>query len=562
MRGNRSTPYLTLDTIFREYGGLRVRCPYIRSYPFAMLPSMTAAKTDWNELSHDEKLDILQRYSRDALANEYCIPGLSADDFVAFINAEYELWNPNNLGPRQSAGKTPLKDIVIGSWRDLNRSEALLELIDNSIDAWRRRRTQYPATTAKKLRILIDVDPLDDRLTYEDNAGGVSPSRIENLVIPGHSDTTDFEATIGSYRTGGKKAVFKLAREVNIRTSYLDPSGSTSDPLQIHLDQKWLEDQTDYDFPFYVMNTPDIDPGHTRYTFRLRDRWDTATFDEVTTEIRRTYTLLMLRFPIQIFFNDRLRPLEPLQNLYTFSGKCDDQTDLRPQRINFLTSLPWADRRHRIRIEIIMGCRTTTAGSRGEDGPGIDLYGNDRLFILRDQEQVRVWYPSIPKGAARLLIRGQINIHAPNIFIPWDVHKRHLNADRELVTLLRTSRLMILFINGWTAAYQMISRGHVKDLIKEPFLPWQVQRDINVCYDNTIEDLVERKRGVPWPSDIHMPTVASPRKDAEKNRIIKFPVNRSEFRELCSKYDVPATWGDSAGLKDLSLAVKDDVLTP
>ena len=435
-------------------------------------------------------------------------------------------------------------------------------MIDNSIDAWRRRRNNHQTTVAKRLRIFIDVDPPQSRLTYEDNAGGVSPNRIENLVIPGHSDTTDLEPTIGSYRTGGKKAVFKLAREVNIRTRYLEPDGSTAEPLQIHLDRKWLEDQSVYDFPVYIMKTPDIAGGHTRYTFRLRDPWDTATFDQVTSEIRRTYTLLMLRFPIDIFFNDRQRPLEPLQDLYTFSGTHDDQTDLRPQRVNFLTQMWWGNRNHPVRIEMILGCRTTTAGSRGDDGAGIDLYGNDRLFVVRDQEQVRIWYPSIPKGNARLLMRGLINVHAPNIFIPWDVHKRHLNADRELVALLRTSRLMTLFIEGWTKAYQTISRGHVKHLIKQRILPWRTRQDLNVCYDDTIDRLVTRQRGVSLPGNIHVPTVAPPRKDAEKERAIRFLVNRGEFRELCSQYDVSARWGDRAGLKELSLAIKDDLLAP
>lgn len=391
---------------------------------------MTHAKTNWNELHHEEKLRLLQRSGRDTLVAHYHVPGLSANDFAELLDAESDLWDPHNLGTPRITSKTPRKDIVIGSWRDLNRSEALHELIDNSIDAWRRRRKNHPTTTAKRLRIFIDVDPPQDRLTYEDNAGGVSTDRVENLVIPGHSDTDDWEPTIGSYRTGGKKAVFKLAYEVNIRTRYLEPAGSPSEPLQIHLDRRWLEDQRVYDFPVYVMKRPDIDAGYTRYTFRLRESWDTATINQVTSEIRRTYTLLMLRFPIDIFFNDRQRPLEPLKDLYTFSGTHDDQTDLRPQRVNFLTELQWGNGNHPVRIEMILGCRTTTAGSRGEDGAGIDLYGNDRLFVLRDQEQVRIWYSSIPKGNARLLMRGLINVHAPNIFIPWDVHKRHLNADR------------------------------------------------------------------------------------------------------------------------------------
>jgi hypothetical protein len=36
---------------------------------------------------------------------------------------------------RSTAGGVPSKATLIGSWRDLDRAEALLELIDNSIDA-------------------------------------------------------------------------------------------------------------------------------------------------------------------------------------------------------------------------------------------------------------------------------------------------------------------------------------------------------------------------------------------------------------------------------------------
>ena len=342
---------------------------------------MTRKKKNWNKLAHNDKLQILQTRSFETLAKEYYAPDVADDGFVEFLEAEHELWDPENLGSHRTVGKTPLKDIIIGSWRDLNRSEALLELIDNSIDSWRRRREKYPTKTAKRLSIYIDVDPLAGRLIYEDNAGGVSPDRIENLVIPGYSETTDVEKTIGSYRTGGKKAVFKLALEVNIRTRYFDPAGHIDDALQIHLDGEWLQNQTVYAFPIYIMKTPDIERGQTQYTFRLRDRWDTETFDQVTLEIRRTYTLLMLRFPIQIFFNDREHALEPLEDLYTFSGKYDKQTDLRPQCVNFLTKLKWRNRSYPVRVEMVLGCRTTTAASRGEDGVGIDLYGNDRLFI-------------------------------------------------------------------------------------------------------------------------------------------------------------------------------------
>ena len=68
---------------------------------------MTHAKINWNELPHEEKLQILQRSTRDALVTDYHVPGLSADDFAALLNAEYDLWNPLNLGPLESLARRP-----------------------------------------------------------------------------------------------------------------------------------------------------------------------------------------------------------------------------------------------------------------------------------------------------------------------------------------------------------------------------------------------------------------------------------------------------------------------
>src|SRR6267142_2614156 len=159
---------------------------------------MSKEKRNWNALGHDEKLNLLRSRSLETLADEYYSPDIAPSEFAQFLAEERDLWNPDNLGQAETTGNAPRKDIIIGSWRDLDRAEAILELIDNSIDAWMRRREKYPTKTPKTLSIYIDVDESKRQLTYEDNAGGVSRDNIENLVIPGYSETGDLEATIRS----------------------------------------------------------------------------------------------------------------------------------------------------------------------------------------------------------------------------------------------------------------------------------------------------------------------------------------------------------------------------
>src|SRR6185369_9038178 len=96
--------------------------------------------------------------------------------------------------------------------------------------------------------------------------------------------------------------------------------------------------------------------------------------------------------------------------------------------------LEYKDQHHKVTIEVVIGCRTTTA-VREHAGPGFDLYGNNRLFLLRE---TKIFADQLPKGTAALLVRGWVNVKGPNIFVPWDTHKRHVNNDREVIELLKT----------------------------------------------------------------------------------------------------------------------------
>src|SRR5690242_10144768 len=143
-------------------------------------------KISWLGLGHEQRIAVLQDLSIEKILAQYELPGTSTKEFRALLVKQLSLWTPKNLGPFVMNGGPPTKDVVLGAWRDLDRSEALLELIDNSIDAWHLRRERYPATTAKNLIIYIRIDPDKQQLTYEDNAGGVPKEKLSNLVVPGY----------------------------------------------------------------------------------------------------------------------------------------------------------------------------------------------------------------------------------------------------------------------------------------------------------------------------------------------------------------------------------------
>ena len=524
------------------------------------------SKADWSTMTHREHVQAMSRNTVERLANEYYIDGYSDTDFSRHLATQMELWDVHNVKVLQSAGSPPTKDVVLGAWRDLDRSEALLELIDNSIDAWLNRMEKYPRKSAPELDIYIDIDSVSGRLFYEDNAGGVSVEKLTNLVIPGHSDTTELTRTIGSYKTGGKKAIFKLANQAQITTRYWNPAGSTDDAVAVHLDETWINDSELYEFSYAELRDVSvIEKGQTRYVLDLRDEpvgapWYNSPEDivQITKDIRRTYTLLLARNPnIHIFVNDRTTPLRIDEDLYIFSGHHDSKGDIRPQRVTYEFPLEFQGKEHPVSVEVVLGCRTTT-GVRDGLSWGIDLYGNDRLFVAYDQGTFEHW---LPKGNARQMIRGYVNIRGPNIFIPWDTHKRHLNADRDIMGVLTKHKLIRELFENWKRAYNDISSGGKGEVTRLIGTPLKKQfdgrrKDLYVPHENKVTFTPKVRRNVTLPEHIYKPQVRIQK--GKKNNTIKVNFNLSleDARRATAYFGLE---GEPVP-RDLSTSIKEDVL--
>src|SRR5262245_32631882 len=122
-------------------------------------------KSSWSELTHAEKLEVLRTSSDERILADYEHDGPDSAAFRQVLARERALWQANRYDPNpQTIGKPPNKEVVLGAWRDLDRSEAILELIDNSIDAWKRRRRSYPDKTSRELNIYIDIDSATGQL--------------------------------------------------------------------------------------------------------------------------------------------------------------------------------------------------------------------------------------------------------------------------------------------------------------------------------------------------------------------------------------------------------------
>lgn len=530
----------------------------------------TDSRTDWNGLEHSERIRVLAERPIEQIVRDYRLGDEADSEFREHLAREIRLWEPANVGQMNTKGKPPTKDVVLGAWRDLDRSEALLELIDNSIDEWRRRVKTVPNKAAPELNIYIDIDEESNQLTYEDNAGGVSVDKLEHLVVPGFSDTTALSQTIGSYKTGGKKAVFRLAEAANIITRYWSPAETSDTAVAVQLGPDWIKDPDRYDFPFAELKDKGvIERGQTRYVFQLREEpvggtpWytDPDQVGKIVHQIRLTYTLLLIRNPnIHIYFLDRAQALRPLEDLYDFSGTHDGDVDIRPQQVTFELELEFEGRKHQMEIEIVLGCRTSSGSKKGGSS-GIDLYGNDRLFVAYDQNTFAERLPS--SAATKNLVRGYVNLRGPNVFIPWDTHKRHLNADREIMGVLTTHKLVRDLFDNWKTAYNAISQsGEVTKLIQTP-LPNIINRskkDLGIPHRSRVPIAAKRGRGVTLPDTVFRPKVGRKKGKQADTVQIKFSLTTDQARTLAAQFGIIGDLQQPSTVNELTASIKQSLL--
>src|ERR1700735_38311 len=529
-------------------------------------------KPDWNDITHADKLKVLRDSTVDQIVADYKSGDLDERIFRELVAREIVLWQPKQAhGVAKKAGTPPNKEVVLGAWRDLDRSEALLELIDNSIDAWNRRRAEYPAKSAPELDIYIDVDSDTGQVTYEDNAGGVPVEKLVNLVVPGHSETDAFAHSIGSYKTGGKKAIFRLAAAVNISTRFWNPAETGDSAVSVHLDERWLTDVDEYTFPYFdLKNDGGLQRGQTRYLMQLRPEpigahWykNPSELEKISSEIKNTYGLLMARQgAINIYFPKRRTKITPaLNSLYDFSGTTNGNIDIRPQRVQFETELEYQVKRHKLTIEVVIGCRVTTASSN-DVGPGFDLYGNNRLFTQRDE---RLFYDQLPKGNAGNLVRGWVNILGSNVFIPWDTHKRHLNSDREIIDLIRTNPAIKGLFENWNDRLLQISPLGSGEITKTINVPYELVNEkthkLSFVHSDSVKIDPTKKRGQKLPETVFKPVLASVKKaKKDKGVMLSMVFTVDDARRLAAYFQISGSLDSAQTKRGLSDKAKEHLI--
>lgn len=138
--------------------------------------------------------------------------------------------------------------------RDISLEDCIFDLIDNSIDgAWELAgggpMRLDDETDLSRFKIQIQID--ENRFEISDNCGGITlDEAVDYAFTFGRKENARVDDySIGVYGIGMKRAVFKIGKKIEIRSTYNEDNKLSSYSVPIDVDE-WLklEDSREWDF--------------------------------------------------------------------------------------------------------------------------------------------------------------------------------------------------------------------------------------------------------------------------------------------------------------------------
>jgi len=286
--------------------------------------------------------------------------------------------------------------------KDIHLIDAILDLIDNSIDSYIRNKLSDKKT--------ISVTLSKDKFVIEDNCGGMSKESIANRVFRFGLPAKPGEGrTIGVYGIGLKRSIFKMGEEILIE------SDDNKNYCAIRIGKDWLEDEENWKLKFDIIKSTKGKP-FTKITIKqlfqnVAGEMETTTFEnELRDRIKQTYSIF-IEDRVNIIVNEI--PIEP----YDFSFLDDGKNFVPFHKIYKFNG---------VEVEIY-------AGYNLDEPYGWFVFCNDRLVIRNDTSTNTGWGGPVGKiyhYAEDNVFLGLAFFRSDNpLSLPWQTTKENIQFD-------------------------------------------------------------------------------------------------------------------------------------
>jgi hypothetical protein len=302
----------------------------------------------------------------------------------------------------------PTKEFFISMLtRDITTDRAILDLIDNSIDA---------AYKNEKMDTKIEINIDEENFIIKDNAGGLDLEIAKEYAFcfGRSSSTPETPNSIGQFGVGMKRTLFKIGTEFDVMSKHNNIAYKV--PVNV---SEWVTDPKDWDFTFELLTNSELNNGETKIivsTLRpeVKDLFAEVTFiNNLQREISTAY-FKHLHNGIKIFFNDQ--EIKSQDIMIKTSGELGAVKEVYSM--------------DGVTITIICGVT-----DRDKESGGWNVVCNGRLVAESEQTELTGWgVNGIPKYHANYaFFRGLVEFtSADSSKLPWTTTKTGVDRDSQV----------------------------------------------------------------------------------------------------------------------------------
>ncbi|WP_198643586.1 ATP-binding protein, partial [Megasphaera stantonii] len=152
----------------------------------------------------------------------------------------------------------PTKEFFVGMLtRDIELSDAILDLLDNCLDGVVRQKKGIDKTTTSNYYagFFSHISISKDSLIIEDNCGGIPKNVSEKYAFRmRRSSAKEAEElpTVGIYGIGMKRAIFKIGKSAVVFTR------NDKSLYKVTIPENWANDENEWDVPMENRKNTDL----------------------------------------------------------------------------------------------------------------------------------------------------------------------------------------------------------------------------------------------------------------------------------------------------------------
>ena len=287
----------------------------------------------------------------------------------------------------QRASARPTKAFFVRMLtRDISLLDCILDLIDNAVDAAWEGEGQSPPPLERSDRLKkynIELIINKGKFTILDNCGGISLENAVNYAFAfGRDELDDSERyAVGVYGIGMKRAIFKLGKEITVRSTTTD-----DEPFVVPINvSRWLTD-TKSVWDFDLDDSPRLsEPGVEITVKELSNETSSSFLDpsfiqRLCQTIERDY-MLPLMHGLQISVNGK--------RINGWDIRVKQSSDYRTMRESYVDD--------GVDVEIIAGMSSAPPDSSDasdrsyQETSGWHIFCNGRAIVAADRTDLTVW---------------------------------------------------------------------------------------------------------------------------------------------------------------------------